>query len=255
MQQDPEKALTAQLAAEPGETVGRIPFDREMAFYQSICSGEIELVRLFVTPLCSEGYGILSRDALRNLQYHFVISTAMIARFCVQNGMTPERAYRLSDHYIQSADTCTKPEEIHALHGEMLAAYTAKMRRIRNSRVFSKQIVRALDFISEHLHSRILIEDAARQVGISSGYLSRMFHAETGMPFSEYVNRKKTETAACLLRYSEHSDLEISNMLAFSSQSYFIKIFRRYTGMTPRQYRIEESVPELSLFSESVAAV
>ena len=40
-----------------------------------------------------------------------------------------------------------------------------------------------------------------------------------------------------MLQYSKFNDLEISEMLEFSSQSYFIKVFKKYTGMTPKEYK------------------
>ncbi len=219
-------------------------FDREIACYESICAGNIELVRVYSTPLCSEGYGILSKDALRNLKYHFVVSAALIARFCINSGMSPEEAYSLSDVYIMKADECTNADGVHEAHMEMIEEYTRRMRQVRNSSVYSKQIVRVLDFISEHLHGRIMINDAAEYLQISSAYLSRLFKAETGMAFSDYVNRKKIEEAASLLRYSEYTDLEISSLLCFSSQSYFIKIFKRYMNMTPKEYKKRYRLPD-----------
>ena len=57
------------------------------------------------------------------------------------------------------------------------------------------------------------------------------------MTFSEYVTIKKVEVAADMIRYSGSSILEISNILNFSTQSYFIKVFKKYTGTTPNEYK------------------
>lgn len=220
------------------------PFDREMAFYESICSGNIELVRMFAEPLFCEGCGTLSKDPLRNMKYHFTVSASLIARFCVGSGMTPEDAYSLSDIYIMKADECGSIEAVRSVHVEMIEAYTRKMRRLKSSSLYSKRIVRAVEYISEHLHSRIMIDDAAENLKINAAYLSRLFKSETGMTFTEYVNRKKVEESASLLRYSGYSDLEISNLMCFSSQSYFIKIFKKYMGMTPNEYKKKYRLPD-----------
>ena len=126
----------------------------------------------------------------------------------------------------------------------MIEDYSRRMRLVRNSNIYSKQILRVLDYISEHLHTRIMINEAAKHLNISSAYLSRLFKAETGMAFSDYVNRKKIEEASSLLRFSEYTDLEISTLLCFSSQSYFIKIFKKYMGMTPREYKKRYRLPD-----------
>lgn len=244
MNSNSQKYLASHLFSHREEDFEYASFDREIAFYESICAGNIELVRMFATPLCSEGYGLLSKDPLQNLKYHFTVSAALIARFCIHSGMPPEEAYSLSDIYIMKADECRDTPSLHAVHTELMEEYTRRMRQVRNSSVHSKQIVQALDYISEHLHSRIMINDAAEHLHISAAYLSRLFKAETGLTFSDYVNRKKTEEAASLLRFSEHTDLEISSLLCFSSQSYFIKIFKRYVGMTPREYKKRYRLPD-----------
>ncbi|MBQ8927304.1 MAG: AraC family transcriptional regulator [Oscillospiraceae bacterium] len=251
MNTDSEKLLAHHLFAQREEQFVHASFDREVAFYESIGSGDMELVRVFATPLCSDpGCGVLSKDPLRNIKYHFVVSASIVARFCVRSGMTPEEAYQLSDFYINRADECRSIEEVRKVHWQMIETYTRHMRSVRTSAVFSKPVVCAMDYISDNLHSRIRLEDTAAHLHISSAYLSRLFKAETGMNFSDYVNRKKIEAAAGLLRYSEFSTLEISSLFAFSSQSYFIKIFRQYKGMTPKAYQKTYRHPDTSPIPE-----
>lgn len=219
------------------------PFDREMAFYESICSGNIELVKVFAKPLFCEGCGTLSKDPLQNIKYHFTISTALIARFCVGGGMTTEDAYSLSDIFIMRADECSSIEEVQTVHYEMIEHYTKKMQLLRNSTLYSKRILQAVEYISEHLHSRVQMEETAEALRITPAYFSRLFKSETGMTFTDYVNRRKIEEATGLLRYSDYSDLEISSLLCFSSQSYFIKIFKKIVGMTPNEYKKKYRLP------------
>jgi len=246
MNEAAEKYIASHLFEKREKDFEHASLDREIAFYDSICAGNIELVRVFMQPLCCEGCGILSEDSLRNLKYHFVVLAAIIARTCINKGMTPEEAYSLSDYYIMKADKCSSEAGVRAVHKEMIEGYTDKMRRIKLSGICSKQVVSAIDFIANHLHSRVLLEDAAEQLKLSPAYLSRLFKKETGIPFSEYVNKMKTEEASALLLYTERTDTEISNLLAFSSQSYFIKIFRKHFGMTPKEYKKRYKIPVFS---------
>lgn len=232
-----EKYIAAHLFSQREEDFEHASFDREIAFYESICSGNIELVHVFMQPLFYEGCGVLSEDPLRNLKYHLVVLAALVARSCINGGMSPEESYSLSDYYINQADKCRNEEELDKVHNDMIDGYTQKMRRIKFSGVCSKQIVHAIDYILSRLHQRILLNDAADSLKISPAYLSRLFKTETGMTFSEYVNKLKIEEAATLLLFTERSDLEISNLLSFSSQSYFIKVFRKFMGTTPKEYK------------------
>lgn len=242
-----EKSIAEHLFSQREDNFEHASFDREIAFYESICSGNMELVRVFMQPLCCEGCGILSEDFLRNLKYHIVVLAAIIARYCINCGMTPEEAYSLSDFYIMKADKSSNEKDLRDVHLEMIEGYTNKMRRIKLSGIYSKQIVHAVDYIICHLHGRILLEDAANHLKISPAYLSRLFKKETGISFGEYVNKQKIEEASSLLLYTEYSDTEISNLLGFSSQSYFIKIFKKYKNTTPRKYKQQYNIDHLSL--------
>lgn len=187
--------------------------------------------------LDSEGVGTLSRNPITNLKYHFVITTAMITRFCKQKGMENEQAFRMSDFYIQKLDDIHTVLGIRNLHDEMVLDYTEKMRRICRSDTNSRHINACKEYIYFHLKERITIEDLADALGVSASYLSRLFKKETGDSVSAYIRRQKMEVAKNLLRYSEYPVIDIANRLSFSSQSHFIQQFREYTGMTPKKYR------------------
>ena len=77
----------------------------------------------------------------------------------------------------------------------------------------------------------------AEHVGLTPSYLSALFKKKTGLSVSDYIMKKKIETAENMLRYTESSYSEIAATLSFSSQSHFIKAMKAQTGMTPRQYR------------------
>lgn len=63
-----------------------------------------------IKELCHEsfqekkGLGVLSDSPLQNLKYHFTITAAMLARYCIEGGMEVTEAYDLSDYYIHKAD-------------------------------------------------------------------------------------------------------------------------------------------------------
>ena len=212
----------------------------EYLFYQAVSAGDVEAVTNNCKQgrfLDEEGVGILSRNPLTNLKYHFVITTAMITRLCRQNGMELEQAFRMSDFYIQSLDDLHTVQEVQKLHDEMVLDYAEKMQKIRRSDTTSKHINLCKEYIYSHIKERITIEELADKLGVSASYLSRLFKKETGDSVSAYIRGQKIEMAKNLLRYSEYTLIEIANHLSFSSQSHFIQQFRELVGMTPKKYR------------------
>ncbi|MEB8823047.1 helix-turn-helix transcriptional regulator [Bacillus cereus] len=73
-------------------------------------------------------------------------------------------------------------------------------------------------------------------------YLSTLFKKEVGMTLSEYIQREKVEEAKKLLTLTNYSLLEVSTFLNFNNQSYFTKIFKKYTEFTPKQYRNQHTI-------------
>ena len=214
----------------------------EFLFYEAVANGNVEAVKKNCEAARfteSEGVGVLSRNPVTNLKYHFVITTAMITRLCRQNGMELEQAFGLSDFYIQKLDDIHTVEGVQSLHDEMVIDFTEKMRRYSRADTNSKHINACKEYIYSHIKERITIEDLADEFGVSASYLSRLFKQETGVSVSGYIRERKIEVAKNLLRFSDYSMIDIANRLSFSSQSHFIQQFRESVGMTPKKYRDE----------------
>ena len=210
----------------------------EFLFYRAVATGDIETVRKnceagrFVE---GEGVGVLSRDPVVNLKYHFVITTAMITRLCRQNGMELEQAFRMSDFYIRKLDDIHTEAEVHSLHDEMVMDFTEKMRKYARNDTNSKHINACKEYIYSHIKERITIEDLADELGVSSGYLSRLFKKETGISVSAYIRSQKIDMAKNLLRFSDYSMIDIANRLSFSSQS--------HSGTLNPALRVRKEIP------------
>lgn len=216
------------------------PPTEEYLFYRAVAGGNVEAVKANCAQgrfIESEGVGILSRNSVTNLKYHFVITAAMITRICQQNGMELEQAFRLSDFYIRKLDQIHTVGGVRHLHDEMVIDYAEKMRKYLRNDTNSRHINICKEYIYAHIKERITIEDLADELGVSAGYLSHLFKKETGMAISKYIMEQKIEMAKNLLRYSEYSMIDIANRLSFSSQSHFIQQFREVMGMTPKKFR------------------
>lgn len=215
------------------------PYNPEFAFYTAIKSGETDKV----LQLCKDefsnknGLGKLSDNLLQNLKYHFVVTAALIARYCIEGGMEHEAAYSLSDIYIQKVDKCALVTQISKLHSAMSMDYAQRMKNLHKKRVFSKQIVKSIEYIYNNLHKKIPISELAQYTALNPSYLSRLFRKETGITITEYIQIRKIETAKNMLKYSNYLPSQIATILAFPSQSYFIEVFKKKVGMTPKKYQ------------------
>ena len=212
-------------------------YDEEMKQYLMMQNGDPGAVEESRRMMNRDTATALSTDPLRNLQYLFVANITLTTRFAIEGGLDGETAYNASDMYIRKLDLCRTGEEVMDLHREMFSFFTAKMAARRKEHAYTRAVAESIDYIESNLHMSLRIDDVAKHVNLSTGYFSVLFHRETGKAFSEYVMQRRIETARNMLRYSDYSSTEISEILAFSSQSYFIRCFRKAVGITPQEYR------------------
>lgn len=124
------------------------------------------------------------------------------------------------------------PVEIQSLKG-FDAAEEAKSGHILKSSLIYPAIV----YIENHLNEMISMSGMAELCHLSKSYFSRLFQRDAGENFTSYVNRTKIEHAKALLRGSSASIEQIASLLGYIDSSYFVKLFKKYEGVTPLGYR------------------
>lgn len=214
-------------------------FDEEMKQYRLMQSGDPGAVEESAAIMGrTQAQMRLSQNPLLNAKYLFVANITIATRFAIEGGMDSETAYNSSDLYITGLERCHTPEEVLALHREMFGYFTRHMASLKKDRVYSRPVIQCMEYIDLHLHMPILLAELAEHVQLNPSYLSVLFKKETGVPVSEYVLNRRIDTAKNMLLYSEYSASQISEILTFSSQSHFIRVFKKKEGMTPREYKV-----------------
>jgi transcriptional regulator GlxA family with amidase domain len=94
----------------------------------------------------------------------------------------------------------------------------------------------ALTYIETHLGDPVRLQDLAQAAGVSRFHFARLFRISTGESPMEFLLRTRIERAKMILRSTDRRMCEIAASLGFCDQSHFSRSFRRYAGMTPRQF-------------------
>lgn len=109
-----------------------------------------------------------------------------------------------------------------------------------NEQDYSKSIKKTLLYIEEHYHEDISLETAAQHVFMNKNYLSALFRKETGSSFSKFLRDFRMKKAKILLRETDLSINEISEMTGFNTANYFIRVFKSEKMCTPIEYRLRK---------------
>ncbi|HIU74738.1 MAG TPA: response regulator [Candidatus Pelethocola excrementipullorum] len=100
------------------------------------------------------------------------------------------------------------------------------------------QINLALAYIGEHFTEDLYLEDVAKEVYLSPGYLCRIFKSETGYSFKEYIHKLRIEKAQEMIRESDYKYYEIAEKVGYKNYKYFSSYFNKITGCSAKEYRI-----------------
>lgn len=95
----------------------------------------------------------------------------------------------------------------------------------------------AMQYVNEHYGEKIKLEDVANSAFVTPNYFSRVFKEETGEHFTEWLNKFRVEKAKALLDDVSFKVYEVAERVGYSDYKYFTLIFKKYTGLAPKEYR------------------
>ena len=98
-------------------------------------------------------------------------------------------------------------------------------------------IYSALQYIEDHYSEKFSLQDIADHVHFSAPYFSKVFKKEMDITFTKYLTNVRIEKSKKLLKNSRYALSDIPAMVGFEEQSYFTRVFRTVTGVSPGKYR------------------
>lgn len=136
----------------------------------------------------------------------------------IEDSHSARDAIRRLDEFIAEAEACIAEKESQAGGG------SANMKRL-------------LDYIHEHYAEPLTLSEMAKHFHFNPSYLSSYFSSHNEEGFIDYLHKVRTEKAEELLRGGDAPISEISGMVGYADHSYFCKVFKRHTGLSPSRYR------------------
>lgn len=208
----------------------------EQTLVNIVRKGDVAALSEWIKTAPAVRGGNLSANQLRQVKDLFIVSATLVSRAAIQGGMAVERALTLSDRYIQRCELTNDIDKLTNLQFRMVADYTEQVDRVRRGGNPSKLVRDVYNYVQQHLSEPVNVPQMAKALYISKTGLSVKFKAETGLTLTEYVQREKIEEAKRLIKYTDKSLVAVSAYLGFSSQSHFSKVFKSFTGVTPKKY-------------------
>lgn len=233
-----EQRRTKRVYAE--ETVERQAHNTlaiENVLMDIVSRGDTAALKSWLSQASAVQSGTIARDQLRQFQNVFIVTATLASRAAIRGGMREDDAFTLSDAYIQHAELMTSHEKILNLQFHMLLEFTEQVEQLHRGKHTTKLSLDVANYVRHHLSEPVSVDAMAEEFFLSRPYLSSKFKQETGQTLTDFILSEKTEEAKRLLRYSDKSASAIASYLGFSSHGHFIKVFKKYAGLTPQEYR------------------
>ena len=211
------------------------PYEKEKALIAQVKRGDVREANAVLNDLL--GYVLFSQgNSLDVVKSRAIELCSLLSRTAIEGGAPTDSILKLNNHFLQNLqqintlDTlCYKLQEIVETFSESMFNYIPS----RNSELIKK----AMLYISEHFSNPLTLEEVAAYVHLHPSYFSTLFKSSTGSSFKEYLNMVRIEESKRLLSHTDYSIIDIAVAVGFEDQSYFSKVFKKYTGLTPKQFR------------------
>lgn len=144
--------------------------------------------------------------------------------------------FRYRENYLREIQSCKDYEELRnwfLVKTEDVCRGMATTKEKESESIVAK----AKAYIDENYQKDISLDEVSRMVDISPYYFSKLFKQEQGEGFIEYVTRTRMQKARQLLKNQNYNIKEICAMCGYSDPNYFSRIFKKYEGVTPSEYR------------------
>ncbi|MBS6395768.1 MAG: response regulator [Clostridiales bacterium] len=152
-------------------------------------------------------------------------------------GISSQVHDQLADSAELIRNALSQEELLKNMQDALKAIFPSSESRSTGHTQYSPEITQAIAYIQNNYNRKISLASVAEHVGLSSGYLCRIFKEETSISINSYINNLRMTKAGELLKDKNSYIKEVAISVGFEDQLYFSRLFKRYYGATPSEYR------------------
>lgn len=213
-------------------------YHKEEKIIQELLQSEQSLESLVRSNLGHvQALPLATNDILRSEKNRLIIMSALCCRGAINLGVPSETAFSFADFFVIRLEDTRTVDEIPMLLTQMISFFRKEVKKAKEENQYSKHTRTLINYIDAHIQQNIDLVSIARTLNLNYKYVSKLFRKETGVNFIDYVYQKKVRLAKDLLKSQNCKIEDVSYYLGFSEPYYFSRVFKRYIGMTPSEYR------------------
>lgn len=210
-------------------------YSYENELIKAVSKGQSHKIKL-LSNLSQLNFEKRTPDTLRNIKNYGIIMNTLLRKAAENGGVHPVHLDSISGEFALKIEQCQSVTGVQELMSDMFTTYCRLVKK-HSIRQYSPPVQKALTYIESDLSQDLSLSTLARLQSISPSYLSNIFKKETDHTVTEFVNGKRMEYAAYLLGTTRQQIQTIAQLCGILDVQYFSKLFKKYKGETPKEYR------------------
>lgn len=212
----------------------RYAYENELM--RAVSQGQTQKVNVMLSNFSEFMFEKRAMDDLRNMKNYCIIMNTLLRKAAENGGVHPMYLDKTSSGFAIKIEKITDQESIVPLMTDMYRNYCRLVRK-HSMKNYSPTVQKAIILIESDLSVELSLSIIAEAQNISAGYLSSIFKKETDKTVTEYIREKRINHAKHLLATTHLQIQTVALHCGIGDVQYFSKIFKKMTGMTPKEYR------------------
>ena len=214
----------------------RYEFENEMI--RAVTLGQAHKANQLLGTFSEALFEKRTESPLRNAKNYGIIMNTLLRKAAEAGGVHPVYIDRVSSDFAFKIESLKSLSAHFALMSEMFRSYCLLVQN-HATKSYSGLVRATIVLIDSDLSAPLSLSMLAEKQNVSKGYLSAIFHKETGKTLTEFIRQRRMENAEYLLKTTS---LEVQTVALHSGildLQYFSKQFKRHSGKSPKKYREE----------------
>lgn len=211
------------------------PIEKERELLSLIALGDKEGSKKILNEILGYIFFSTSRN-FELVKARILELVVLLSRAALEGGADVEEIFGLNYNYLKQIDNFKTIEELtHWLSKIMIrfSDFVFNLKDVKHVDI----IYKAIEFIKKNYMQKLSLEEVAAHVYLSASYFSKIFKEEMKVNFNTYLNNFRIEMSKKLLLDDSISLVDVSSIVGFEDQSYFSKVFKKVTDISPGKYR------------------
>jgi two-component system, response regulator YesN len=211
------------------------PYETEKELLLKVRNGDIIGAKSILNDLIGHIF-FSSGGSMEVIRSRTLELCTLLSRAAVEGGAELNEIFGLNRNFLSELNNIETLEDLSYWLVMVLDKFTENVFNLSSSKNISV-IEKSLIFINKNYKTNISLDAIASSVHLNSSYFSTLFKREMGISFSNYLNKIRIDKSKLMLKNTNYSILEIALEVGFEDQSYFTKVFKTLTNMTPKEYK------------------